>query len=236
MQSLNSLLSITSFIAWDPVQQKAAWTAPYPVVEGGGVLATAGNLVMQGRADGMLAAYRATDGKELWKFDAGTGIMGPPVTYTADGIQYVTVLAGWGGPNAQYNTPKWGNVKFGYGRILTFTLNATGKLNPPPFGHKDPPVPAITTKASPQQRHEGELLFNANCAGCHGLDARAGSLPDLRYASKENLEGIEGIVLGGSRAPQGMPSFQKILKPEQVRLIQGYIVSRAQEAAQAARR
>lgn len=223
-------------VAWDPVQQKAAWTAPYPVVEGGGVLATAGNLVMQGRADGILAAYRATDGKQLWSFDAGTGIMGPPVTYTVDGVQYVTVLAGWGGPNAQYNTPRWGNVKFGYGRILTFTLNGTGKLNPPPFGHKEPPAPAITTKASPQQVHQGQLLFNANCAGCHGLNAGAGSLPDLRYASKENLEGLEGIVLGGSRAAQGMPSFQKILNPAQVRLIQAYIVSRAQEAAARARR
>ena len=62
-----------------------------------------------------VVALQPETGKELWKFDAGTGIMGPPVTYTADGIQYVTVLAGWGGPNAQYNTPKWGNVKFGYG-------------------------------------------------------------------------------------------------------------------------
>ena len=63
-------------------QQKAAWHASYPVAEGGGVLATGGNLVFQGRADGVLAAYRATDGKQLWTFDAGTGIMAPPVTYT----------------------------------------------------------------------------------------------------------------------------------------------------------
>ena len=30
------------------------------------MLTTAGNLVFQGRADGMVAAYRATDGKQLW--------------------------------------------------------------------------------------------------------------------------------------------------------------------------
>ncbi len=52
-------------LAWDPVKQRAAWRASYPVVEGGGVLTTAGNLVLQGRADGMLAAYRATDGQQL---------------------------------------------------------------------------------------------------------------------------------------------------------------------------
>ena len=50
-------------LAWDPVARKAAWRVKSPVLEGGGVLATAGNLVFQGRADGVLAAYRATDGK-----------------------------------------------------------------------------------------------------------------------------------------------------------------------------
>ena len=64
-----------------------AWHAAYPTVEGGGVLATGGNLVFQGRADGILAAYRATDGKQQWTFDAGTGIIAPPVTYLVNGVQ-----------------------------------------------------------------------------------------------------------------------------------------------------
>ena len=59
----------------------------------------------------------------------------------------------------------------------------------------------------------------------------AGPTPDLRYASTETLEGIEDIVLRGSRAPAGMPSFQKILGAEQVRAIQAYVVSRARESA-----
>ena len=58
------------------------------------MLATAGNLVLQGRADGMLAAYRATDGQRLWEFDAGTGIMAPPVTYLVDGVQFVSIMVG----------------------------------------------------------------------------------------------------------------------------------------------
>src|ERR1700693_4827458 len=49
-------------VAWDPVAQKAVWRAKYPVLDGGGVLATGGNLVFQGRADGIFAAFRATDG------------------------------------------------------------------------------------------------------------------------------------------------------------------------------
>ena len=219
-------------LAWDPVAQRAAWHAKYPVAVGGGVLASNGNLVFQGRADGILAAYRATDGKQLWSFDAGTGIMAPPVTYQVDGVQYVSVLAGWGGPDGLYNDPSWGRAKPGFGRILTFTLGGSAAFKPPAFGHKGPPpVPTIAINATPQQVHRGELLFADNCAGCHGMKAVAGPLPDLRYASKETLEGIESIVLGGNRAIAGMPSFQKILSSAQVQDIRAYIVSRAKEGA-----
>jgi len=221
-----------ALLAWDPVAQRAAWHASYPTAVGGGVLATAGNLVFQGRADGVLAAYRATDGKQLWSFDAGTGIMAPPVTYQIDGIQYVSVLAGWGGPDGLGNDPNWGHVKPGYGRLLTFMIGGNATLNAPVFGHSNPPpMPSVAASTSPQVIHQGELLFAENCSGCHGEKAVAGPMPDLRYASKETLEGIEGIVLGGKRAAMGMPSFQKILNAEQVRAIQAYIVSRARESA-----
>jgi quinohemoprotein ethanol dehydrogenase len=222
-------------VAWDPVQQKAVWTAKFPVVEGGGVLATGGNLVLQGRADGILAAYRATDGKQLWTFDAGTGIIGPPVTYLVNGVQYVSVMAGWGGGAGMFNAPGSGPVKPGFGRIVTFMAGGAATLKVPAYGHKGPPAPALTTNASAKTIHEGGLLFNAQCAQCHGIDAVAGPVPDLRYASKETLEGIEGIVLGGSRAASGMPSFQKILTAAQVREIQAYIISRARESAQTAK-
>ena len=63
-------------------------------------------------------------------------------------------------------------------------------------------------------------------------EGRSWPLPDLRYASTQTLEGLEGIVLGGKRASLGMPSFQKILNAGQVKAIQAYIVSRARESAQ----
>ena len=52
-----------ALLAWDPVAKKTVWSASYPVLEAGGALATAGNLVFQGRSDGILAAYRANDGR-----------------------------------------------------------------------------------------------------------------------------------------------------------------------------
>jgi quinohemoprotein ethanol dehydrogenase len=222
-------------VAWDPIAQKASWQVSLPSVENGGTLATGGNLVFQGRGDGMLVAYRATDGKQLWTFDAGTGIMAPPVTYTLDGVQYISVMAGWGGSPGQFNAPGSGSVKPGYGRILTFTVDGKATLKAPAYGHKEPPpMPALTINTSPQVVHEGGQMFNSQCAPCHGVNAVAGSLPDLRYADKETLQGLEDVVLGGSLASEGMPSFQKILSAGQVRAIQAYIVSRARESAQAA--
>jgi quinohemoprotein ethanol dehydrogenase len=221
-------------VAWDPVAQKAAWRVTNPTVEDGGVLATGGNLVFQGRGDGMLVAYRATDGKQLWNFDAGTGIMAPPVTYTVDGAQYLSLMVGWGGAPGLFNAPGGGSVKHGYGRILTFTLNGTATLKAPPYGHKDPPTPAITSNASPKTVHEGGLLFNSNCGPCHGINAVAGPVPDLRYASKEIHQDFENIVLGGSRASAGMPSFKNILNQAQVRAIQAYVIARARESAKPA--
>ena len=158
--------------------------------------------------------------------------MAPPVTYEVDGVQYVSVLAGWGGPDGLGNDPSWGPVKPGFGRLLTFTLGGNAAFKPAVFGHKGPPpMPTITVDASPQLVHQGELLFADNCAGCHGGKAVAGPLPDLRYASTQTLEGIQAIVLGGARASRGMPSFQKILNAGQVKAIQAYIVARAREDA-----
>jgi len=218
-------------LAWDPMAQKAVWRAKYPVLDGGGVLATGGNLIFQGRADGIFAAYRATDGKQVWRFDTATGIMAPPVTYTVDGVQYVTVMAGWGGAAGLINTPAVGAVKPGWGRILTFALDGKAILKAPFFGHKNPPRPAITAKQDPQAVHAGGLLFNSHCFLCHGLNAVAAPLPDLRYSSKEVLDSLPSIVLGGARASSGMPSYKKILSEEDVKAIRAYIIARAQEAA-----
>jgi len=65
--------------------------------------------------------------------------MAPPVTYTVKGVQYVTVMAGWGGGARLLNAPGEGAVKPGYGRILTFALGSQAKLNVPPVGPQGPP-------------------------------------------------------------------------------------------------
>src|SRR3569833_1046353 len=129
-------------LAWDPVLQKAAWAVPYDTSWNGGVVSTAGNLVFQGTAMGELAAYRADDGRRLWSIQTYTGILAPPITYEANGEQYVVVEVGWGGPfglaagqlahDAQANR---GNIP----RLLAFKLHGTDILPEPP----PPPDPTL---------------------------------------------------------------------------------------------
>jgi quinohemoprotein ethanol dehydrogenase len=219
-------------IAWNPVEQRQAWRADLPLVESGGVLATGGNLVFQGRSDGIFCAYRATDGKKLWEYDAGTGIMAPPVTYLRHGVQYITLMVGWGGAAGLANLPGSGPVKRGFGRVLTFSLGANAKLTVPPFGHTQPPLPAIPMNTTAAAVREGGFLFHRYCFYCHGVGAVSGSsVPDLRYASAETHHQFQSIVLGGDLEYGGMPSFKDALKPDQVKSIQAYVLSEATAAS-----
>jgi quinohemoprotein ethanol dehydrogenase len=230
-QWLNAPLPTGRLVAWDPIAQEARWKIDFPVLESGGVLATAGNLVFQGRSDGVFAAYQATDGAQLWQFDAGTGIMAAPVTYRVDGIQYVTVMAGWGGGMGLINPPVLGPIKPGHGRVLTFALDATATFKATPFGHSEPPVPARLTDANPAVIREGQALYDLHCFGCHGVMAVAGPLPDLRYATAEVHEQFEAIVRYGARETLGMPGFGDLLSQDQVRAIQDYVLSQAEASA-----
>jgi quinohemoprotein ethanol dehydrogenase len=219
-------------LAWDPVAQKEAWHVDMPDPKSGGTLATAGNLVFQGRSDGKLVAYRATDGKSLWEFEAGIGIAAAPMTYSVDGVQYISVVSGWGGPQVLGNRPP-GKGHVGSGRLLTFKLGGTATL--PPYEHVVKPVPMPTFKlaATPAEVEQGRVLFANFCSRCHGGDVvSGGSVPDLRYASDTTHESFEEIVLGGARREYGMPSFTGDLLPAQVRLIHAYILDRARESAQ----
>ena len=73
---------------------KIAWKhkTPQPLI--GGVLATAGDIVFNGEADGWYRAYDARNGKVLWSFNCGAGVNSPGVAYMVNGKQYVAVAAG----------------------------------------------------------------------------------------------------------------------------------------------
>ena len=94
---------IGSLKAIDPQSGKIVWEYKNNAPLWGGVMTTAGNLVFMGTPEGYLKAFNAKTGEELWKFQTGSGIVASPVTWEADGEQYVSVVSGWGGA-----VPLWG--------------------------------------------------------------------------------------------------------------------------------
>jgi len=178
------MISTGRLVAWDPVAQKEVWHADLPDPKSGGTLSTAGNLVFQGRADGHLVAYRATDGKQIWEFDTGIGIAAPPMTYEVNGTQYIAVEAGWGGPMVLNNRPV-GKGKVGPGLLLSFALGGSAPLIR--FDRKILPVPMPTFRvaATTPEIEKGRVLFAMYCGRCHGGNVvSGGSVPDLRYAEE----------------------------------------------------
>lgn len=73
---------------------KVAWKfdTDEPLI--GGVLATGGNLVFNGEANGLFRAFDAQNGKKLWEYQTGAGVNAPAVSYSVSGKQYIAVASG----------------------------------------------------------------------------------------------------------------------------------------------
>src|SRR5262249_9913986 len=152
-------------------------------------------LVFQGTADGRFVAYSADKGEKLWEVAVGTGVIASPVTYQIGGVQYVSVMAGWGGAFALAGGSGTGSVPVP-GRVLTFALNA--KTGLPEMTQKLPEVTPIEFHSSKEQVDKGALLFARSCAVCHGLAAiGGGATPDLRYSQPAIYDKYPAIVLDG---------------------------------------
>ena len=95
--------AIGALRAIDPKTGKIVWEAPNNAPLWGGVLTTGGNLVWWGTPEGYLQAADAKTGKIVWKFQTGSGVVAPPITWEDKGEQYVAVVSGWGGA-----VPLWG--------------------------------------------------------------------------------------------------------------------------------
>jgi PQQ-dependent dehydrogenase (methanol/ethanol family) len=80
--------------AWDPVKQQTVWFNKDDLFYSGGMLSTAGGVVFHGDLKGWFHALDAKSGKEVWKFQTGSGITAAPMTYVLDGKQYVAVVSG----------------------------------------------------------------------------------------------------------------------------------------------
>jgi len=139
--------------AWDPVNQKLAWRGEGGGGIGGGTATTAGNLVFQVINDGRFRAVTADKGEILYEIQTGRTGMAPPITYEADGRQYVAFQGGLGRPAATVgpNDAKIDNPPM----MFVFALDGKAELPtpaPPPAPPAKPQPPAPGAAPELQQR------------------------------------------------------------------------------------
>lgn len=210
--------AVGRLIAWDPIGQSARWSVAQSKAINGGVLSTAGNLVVQGEGTGQLSIYSASNGQSLWSVDTGSAIQGVPITFRLKGQQFILVPVGLGGGTRLFSgtsnmaTPE---SKRGPSRLLAFTLGAKTPFPMP--ADVVPPVPQPPAQTAPPEvvRRGEELLYKFGCWACHGgrsLDGAGawvvdGAVPDLRYMPVEIHSQFIAIVMGGSDRQNGMPGF-----------------------------
>src|SRR6516165_1255380 len=94
--------------ARDPITGAKKWEVRFPEPPLGSILSTAGNLVFVPDSRGVVHAYNATTGAELWSHSDGLGHQGGIISYTAGGKQYIAVVAGFGGMLSDEFAPNFG--------------------------------------------------------------------------------------------------------------------------------
>ncbi|MGR8948027.1 MAG: PQQ-dependent dehydrogenase, methanol/ethanol family [Gammaproteobacteria bacterium] len=226
-----------ALVAWDPLTHKKVWRHELPPQWNPGTMTTAGNLVFQGRADGNFVAYNAVNGAKLWAINLGSGISAPPVTYSVDGKQYVSLLVGWGGAGliagslaAQHG---W-KYKVHPRRLYTFALDSKLPVPPSPPPAYAQPVDPPDFNIDPKLVSRGQALFSESCFLCHGGGAvSGGNAPDLRESPIAlSKEAFVDVVVNGALNANGMPRF-KHFEEQHIDALMHYIRQMARNAVSA---
>jgi alcohol dehydrogenase (cytochrome c) len=111
-----------ALMAWDPVKNQKVWEVPMKSPHWSGILSTKSGVVFSGSQTGAFIALDARNGKELWRFQTGSGISGVPVAWERNGQQYITVTSGASTVYAALSgDPDIANMPAG-GSLWTFAL------------------------------------------------------------------------------------------------------------------
>jgi PQQ-dependent dehydrogenase (methanol/ethanol family) len=211
-------------LAWNPATNAEAWRIEHRGPWNGGVLTTAGNLLIQGASDGRFVVYRADNGTKLWEMPIQTGAVAGPISYAVDGEQYIAVAAGWAGSMPIIGgglTP----IHHAPSRLLAFRLGGTASL--PPLE----PLPAFAAPASSASAEtiaRGRSLYGQWCRICHGGNVvSSGMTPDLRYMSAATHASFKDIVVRGARP--GMPPFADVLSESDADAIHAFLIDRIRQ-------
>jgi quinohemoprotein ethanol dehydrogenase len=213
--------------AIDPLTGKSKWAIPTQGWQDrGGVLTTAGGLLFQGTIGGQLNVYDKSNGKLLKSIETGTSILAAPMTYRVKGVQYVAVMAAWGGGGFPY-VPQYAAAynKGNQGRLLVFKIGGGAVPIPPDLPKLEvaPVPPKQAANVSPAVIAAGQGLFYGNCALCHANQHRS-ITPDLRRMAPETHAAFNDILMKGLLATNGMPRWDDHLEPAEAAAIHAYLI------------
>ena len=213
--------------AIDPLTGKTVWAnKTQGWQDRGGVLTTAGNLLFQGNLGGQLNVFDKRSGKLLKTIATGTSILAAPMTYKVKGIQYVAVMAAWGGGGFPY-VPRYSAAysRGNQGRLLVFRLGGGPVPIPPELPPLEvaPAAPKQLPGVSPAMIAQGQALFFQNCVLCHANQHRS-ITPDLRRMAEGTHAAFDDIVLRGALLANGMPRWDDVLSPVEVNAIHAYLI------------
>jgi quinohemoprotein ethanol dehydrogenase len=190
------------------------------------VLTTASGLLIHGNLAGQLLIREARTGQLLRSIETGTSILAAPMTYKVGGVQYIAVMAAWGGGGFPYVPPYSAAYNRGNaGRLLVFRLDGGPVPVPPLLGPLKvaPAAPAQAPGVTLDTIAQGRALFFTNCAICHSNQHRS-ITPDLRRMQPGTHEAFSKILLEGVLQPSGMPRWDDVLKPADVQAIHAYLI------------
>lgn len=211
--------------AWDPVKGEVRWTSePLPFLNGGTMVA--GDLVFQGSASGYLDAYDAASGKRVAHIFLGTVMTAAPMTYELDGVQYLAILAGAGGPQGGFFGPGVVAAEYENNQRLIVLKVGGAKIPLPPKRTPiaPPPLPKAIA-ASPATMKQGEELFMARCSRCHAAGGALGIYPNLWIMPQSTIDQFDAIVGKGALSYGGMAGFGDTLSPSQIAAIKAFVVN-----------
>jgi quinohemoprotein ethanol dehydrogenase len=150
--------------------------------------------------------------------------MAPPITYELDGVQYLSILAGWGGSAGLLGQSAVDTYK-GEGRLFTFVLGGEQDFERVQ-GQPLPELTAIDYNDDAAVLARGADVYGLRCSVCHGRNGvSGGSLADLRYASEATYNIFHDIVRRGAYGGLGMPNFGEFVTEEDAEAIKQWLLS-----------
>lgn len=174
---------------------KWRYRSPAPIVAG--ITPTAGGVLFTGDLNGDFLVLDSESGAPLLKHPTGGAIAGGVITYSVGGKQYVATTSG--------NISRVSFKSTGLPKIEILALNVK------PVAQR--PMAAPATEAPESARsvvdiNWGKILFNKNCAACHGVRGEGGTGPSLKdlAARRSFADTVAQIVNPMGAMPRLYPS------------------------------